>query len=109
MRNLGKIGRIGLVSSRLLPMIIVAVTLGTVKTRIVVHVEHAETTSICGLMDPVKHIAIGGADFQTQVGIVEGCNQMRAGQHIGVNPPSSLYAKQVKYYCLYVIKLSSKT
>ena len=81
MRKLGKIGRIGLVSSRLLPMIIVAAT-ETAKTRIAVHVEHAETTSICGLMDLVKHIVIGGADFQPQVGIVEDCNQIKAGQHI---------------------------
>ena len=95
MKQNGKIGRIGLVSSHLRLMIIVVATNGTAKTTVVMPAGHAETTSILGLTDQLKHIAIGETNTQNSVGIVEDCKQIKTGQRKLVKKPSSSYVKEV--------------
>ena len=80
----GMIDRIGLVSTQILPMTIVA-AIATVKTTVVLDVKHAETTSIRGRTGQAQHIALGGQDIHNVAGIVDDCNQTKPGQHIPVN------------------------
>ena len=49
----------------------------TVKETDAILVKHVETTLIRGPTVQLQLIEIGGADIQSQAGIVEGCNQTK--------------------------------
>ena len=68
----------------------------SVKTTVVPNVEHAETILICGPMDQVRHIALGGKNIQRKVRIVEAWDMWKAGPLNLANPGSASYARQVK-------------